>query len=78
MYKMKPFIREVTVFLPRFQDLPAVIIENLTDAFENLPQILRASIDELDEVEGIGEIRARKVKEGLKRIQEQLFVDRHI
>jgi diadenylate cyclase len=39
---------------------------------------LRASIDELDEVEGIGEIRARKVKVGLKRIQEQLFVDRHI
>ncbi|MCM3734136.1 DNA integrity scanning diadenylate cyclase DisA [Fictibacillus nanhaiensis] len=64
--------------LAKIPRLPAVIIENLTDAFENLPQILRASIDELDEVEGIGEIRARKVKEGLKRIQEQLFVDRHI
>lgn len=64
--------------LAKIPRLPAVIIENLTDAFSNLPQILRASIDELDEVEGIGEIRARKVKEGLKRIQEQLFVDRHI
>ncbi|ANC75423.1 MAG: DNA integrity scanning diadenylate cyclase DisA [Bacillota bacterium] len=64
--------------LGKIPRLPAVIIENLTDAFENLPQILRASIDELDEVEGIGEIRAKKVKEGLKRIQEQLFVDRHI
>jgi diadenylate cyclase len=64
--------------LAKIPRLPAVIIENLTGAFENLPQILRASIDELDEVEGIGEIRARKVKEGLKRIQEQLFVDRHI
>ncbi|MFD1359603.1 DNA integrity scanning diadenylate cyclase DisA [Fictibacillus halophilus] len=64
--------------LAKIPRLPTVIIENLTDAFENLPQILRASIDELDEVEGIGEIRARKVKEGLKRIQEQLFVDRHI
>ncbi|OOE09553.1 MULTISPECIES: DNA integrity scanning diadenylate cyclase DisA [Fictibacillus] len=64
--------------LAKIPRLPSVIIENLTDAFENLPQILRASIDELDEVEGIGEIRARKVKEGLKRIQEQLFVDRHI
>ncbi|WNB91997.1 DNA integrity scanning diadenylate cyclase DisA [Bacillus sp. NEB1478] len=64
--------------LAKIPRLPAVIIENLTDAFENLPHILRASIDELDEVEGIGEIRARKVKEGLKRIQEQLFVDRHI
>jgi len=64
--------------LAKIPRLPSVIIENLTDAFDNLPQILRASIDELDEVEGIGEIRARKVKEGLKRIQEQLFVDRHI
>jgi diadenylate cyclase len=64
--------------LSKIPRLPAVIIENLTDAFENLPQILRASTDELDEVEGIGEIRAKKVKEGLKRIQEQLFVDRHI
>lgn len=64
--------------LAKIPRLPSVIIENLTDAFENLPQILRATIDELDEVEGIGEIRARKVKEGLKRIQEQLFVDRHI
>jgi diadenylate cyclase len=64
--------------LSKIPRLPAVIIENLTDAFENLPHILRASIDELDEVEGIGEIRAKKVKEGLKRIQEQLFVDRHI
>jgi diadenylate cyclase len=64
--------------LAKIPRLPSVIIENLTDAFENLPQLLRASIDDLDEVEGIGEIRARKVKEGLKRIQEQLFVDRHI
>jgi diadenylate cyclase len=64
--------------LAKIPRLPAVIIENLTDGFENLPQILRASTDELDEVEGIGEIRAKKVKDGLKRIQEQLFVDRHI
>ena len=64
--------------LAKIPRLPSVIIENLTDAFDNLPQLLRASMDELDEVEGIGEIRARKVKEGLKRIQEQLFVDRHI
>ncbi|MFC0190598.1 DNA integrity scanning diadenylate cyclase DisA [Fictibacillus aquaticus] len=64
--------------LTKIPRLPAVIIENLTETFENLPQILRATIAELDDVEGIGEIRAKKVKEGLKRIQEQLFVDRHI
>jgi diadenylate cyclase len=37
-----------------------------------------ASINELDEVEGIGEPRAKMIKDGMNRIQEQLFVDRHI
>lgn len=61
--------------LPR---LPAVIIQNLVDRFERLPHIVMATIEELDEVDGIGEVRARAIKEGLKRIQEQLFIDRHI
>ena len=29
-------------------------------------------------VDGIGEVRARAIKEGLKRIQEQVFIDRQI
>jgi diadenylate cyclase len=37
-----------------------------------------ATIDELDEVDGIGEVRARAIKDGLKRIQEQMFIDRQI
>ncbi len=37
-----------------------------------------ATIEELDEVDGIGEVRARAINEGLKRIQEQVFIDRHI
>ncbi|MDN4076213.1 DNA integrity scanning diadenylate cyclase DisA [Fictibacillus terranigra] len=64
--------------LSKIPRLPALIVENLIGTFDSLPSILRASIKELDEVEGIGEIRAKKIKEGLKRIQEQLFVDRHI
>jgi diadenylate cyclase len=39
---------------------------------------MMATIDELDDVEGIGDVRARTIKEGLKRIQEQVFIDRHI
>jgi len=61
--------------LPR---LPAVIIHNLVERFERLPHTVMATIEELDEVDGIGEVRARAIKEGLKRIQEQLFIDRHI
>jgi diadenylate cyclase len=39
---------------------------------------MMATIEELDEVDGIGEVRARTIKEGLKRIQDQVLIDRHI
>ncbi|MGZ0051247.1 DNA integrity scanning diadenylate cyclase DisA [Brevibacillus gelatini] len=58
--------------------LPLSIITNLVAHFHYLPRIMMATIQELDEVEGIGEVRARAIKEGLKRIQEQVFIDRHI
>lgn len=58
--------------------LPMSIITNLVAHFHNLPRIMMATIEELDEVDGIGEVRARAIKDGLKRIQEQVFIDRHI
>lgn len=64
--------------LNKISRIPPLVVDNLIDKFENITQIMRASIEELDEVEGIGEARARKIKEGLTRIQEQLFIDRHI
>ncbi|WP_413376930.1 DNA integrity scanning diadenylate cyclase DisA [Alkalihalobacillus sp. 1P02AB] len=64
--------------LHRIPRLPTLIIENLIDKYGDLANIMFASIDELDEVEGIGEARAKMIKNGLNRIQEQLFVDRHI
>lgn len=64
--------------LNKIPRLPKLVIENLVASFHNLNAIMKASLDELDEVEGIGRIRARKIQAGLKRIQEQVFVDRHI
>ncbi|MBO9606698.1 MAG: DNA integrity scanning diadenylate cyclase DisA [Paenibacillaceae bacterium] len=64
--------------LHKIPRLPSLIIANLVDKFDYLPHILMATIEELDEVDGIGEVRARAIKEGLKRIQEQVFIDRHI
>jgi len=64
--------------LSKIPRLPANIIHKLISRFEMLPRIMVATIDELDEVEGIGDVRARTIKEGLKRIQEQVFIDRHI
>lgn len=64
--------------LHKIPRLPSIIIHNLVAKFEELPQLMMATIEELDEVDGIGEVRARTIKEGLKRIQEQVFIDRHI
>ncbi|MCR8850821.1 DNA integrity scanning diadenylate cyclase DisA [Rossellomorea vietnamensis] len=64
--------------LNKIPRLPIVIIENLITRFETLPHVVRASVDDLDEVEGIGEVRARKIKEGLKLIKEQTFADRQL
>lgn len=55
--------------------LPMTIVRKTVDAFCQLQGILKATIEELDEVEGIGEVRARSIKEGLKRFQERLLTD---
>jgi len=64
--------------LSKIPRLPSVIIHNLVDKFGSLPEVMSATIEELDEVDGIGEVRARTIKDGLKRIQDQVFIDRHI
>jgi diadenylate cyclase len=64
--------------LNKIPRLPALIIENVIQTCKNINQITKASIEELDEVNGVGEIRAKKIKDGIQRIREQLFIDRHL
>lgn len=64
--------------LNKIPRLPSSIISNLVKSFDNFQRILDASPEELDYVEGIGEIRIRMIKEGLKRLQEQALIERHI
>jgi diadenylate cyclase len=64
--------------LHRIPRLPSIIINNLVKFFGNLTAIRAATIANLDEVDGIGEVRARTIVDGLKRIEEQLLIDRHI
>ena len=64
--------------LNKIPRLPLSIIENIVERFKNLRAVLKASIEELDEVEGIGEVRAKSIKEGLRRLEEQILLDRHI
>lgn len=64
--------------LTKIPRLPMPVIENLMETFETFQNILSATIDELDDVEGIGEVRARAIKEGLHRLREQVMLDRHL
>jgi diadenylate cyclase len=64
--------------LNKIPRLPSIIIENLISSFGELTKIISASVEELDDVEGIGEVRAKKIKEGFKLIKERLYTDRHL
>ena len=60
--------------LSKVPKMPSSIIEKTVEAFGSLQHICSASIDELDDVEGIGEIRARIINQSLKRLQEQYIL----
>ena len=62
--------------LHRIPRLPMMVVENLVAHFKTLPRIHGATIAELDDVEGIGEVRAKTIKDGLKRVREQALLDR--
>ncbi|MDI3548771.1 MAG: diadenylate cyclase [Halanaerobiales bacterium] len=64
--------------LRKIPRLPMPVIENLVEHFGNLHRIINASPDELDDVDGIGEVRAQAIKEGLRRLRDQVLLDRHI
>ena len=64
--------------LSRIPRLPSSIIERLVERFGSLPRIMEATIAELDEVEGVGETRARAIQDGLRRLAEASLIERYV
>ncbi|MDE3086584.1 MAG: DNA integrity scanning diadenylate cyclase DisA [Acidobacteriota bacterium] len=60
--------------LPRFPD---ALVDRIVEHFAGLQKIMRASVGDLEEVGGVGEARARSVKEGLARLAEASILDRY-
>jgi diadenylate cyclase len=58
--------------------LPAGVIDRLVDHFGTLQKLLSASVDDLQAVEGVGELRARSVREGLSRLAESSILERYV
>ena len=61
--------------LNKIPRMPNNIVINLVKNFKSFQHILLADVEKLDEVEGIGEVRARTIKQSLKRMQEQFVFD---
>ena len=64
--------------LNKIPRLPSSIMENLVKHFGELQQVMAATYDELDLVEGVGEARAKAIKNGLRRLREQFILDKQI
>ena len=64
--------------LAKVPRLPNTVIERLVEHFGGLQKLLAASIDDLQTVEGVGESRARSVREGLSRLAESSILERYV
>jgi len=58
--------------------IPDTVVRNVVDDFEGLEAIVRATERELEAVDGVGAVRAREIREGLRRLQEHNLVDRYL
>lgn len=58
-------------------NLPGALVERVVSRFGGLQQLMAASIEDLREVEGIGDLRARTVREGLGRFAEVSLMERY-
>src|ERR1700754_703386 len=64
--------------LGRIPRLPKLVVQQIVREFGGLDEMLAATDAELETVEGVGEIRAKDIREGLRRLQEINLVDRYL
>ncbi len=74
-YTVVPRGYRVLAHIPR---LPESVIRQVVRDFESLDAVIRASQRELEAVDGVGVVRAREIREGLRRLQEHNLVDRYL
>jgi diadenylate cyclase len=64
--------------LGRIPRLPRLAVTRIVSEFGGLDELLAAGDSDLEAVEGVGEIRAKDIREGLRRLQELNLVDRYL
>ncbi len=64
--------------LGRIPRLPRLVAQKIVHRFGTVDEILAASDEELEAIEGVGETRAKDIREGLRRLQEVDPIDRYL
>ncbi|MEU8271651.1 DNA integrity scanning diadenylate cyclase DisA [Sphaerisporangium sp. NPDC049002] len=64
--------------LAKVPRLPGSVVDRLVDHFGGLQKLLAASTEDLQSVGGVGESRARSVREGLSRLAEASILERYV
>lgn len=64
--------------LERIPRLPRIVVQRIVEEFRGLDEIIAASDEDLEAVEGVGDLRAKEIREGLRRLQEINLVDRYL
>jgi diadenylate cyclase len=74
-YSVSPRGFRVLSHIPR---LPDQIVKRVVSDMDGLESIVRASQRDLEAISGVGAVRAREIREGLRRLQEHNLVDRYL
>ena len=64
--------------LTKVPRLPGALVDRLVEHFDSLQRLLAANLEDLMDVEGVGESRARAVREGLSRLAESSILERYV
>jgi diadenylate cyclase len=64
--------------LARIPRLPETVVKKVVNDLGDLESIIRASQRDLEAISGVGTVRAREIREGLRRLQEHNLVDRYL
>jgi diadenylate cyclase len=63
--------------LARVPRLPEPLLDGVVEHFGGLQKLLAASVEDLESVEGLGEARARSVREAISRLADASIIDRY-
>ncbi len=64
--------------LAKVPRLPGTVVDRLVDHFGTLQRLLGATVEDLQAVDGVGDARARGVREGLSRLAEASILERYV